>query len=62
MNKTKKKQIHRHREQTSGQQWGEGRGEAIWDGGKKGCYDIRNHVCEIFENGKALQNLKTHLI
>ena len=27
MNITKKKQTHRYREQTSGYQWGEGRGE-----------------------------------
>ena len=26
VNKTKKKQIHRHREQTTSYQWGEGRG------------------------------------
>ena len=26
VNKTKKKQIHRYREQTSGYQWGEGKG------------------------------------
>ena len=27
MNITKKKQIHRYREQTSGYQWGDGKGE-----------------------------------
>ena len=27
MNKTKKKQTHRHREQTSGYKWGKGRKE-----------------------------------
>ena len=27
VNKTKKKQTHRYREQTSGYQWGEGRGQ-----------------------------------
>ena len=29
VNKTKKKQTHRYREQTSGYQWGEGRGGRI---------------------------------
>ena len=34
MNLTKKKQIHRYRKQTSGYQWGEGRGRGkigVWD-------------------------------
>ena len=32
VNITKKKQTHRHREQTSGYQWGEGRGEGKYVG------------------------------
>ena len=36
VNITKKKQIHRYREQTSGYQWGEGRGEGHYRGGVLG--------------------------
>ena len=32
VNKTKKKQIRKYREQTSGYQWGEGRGEGQYRG------------------------------
>ena len=59
VNKTKKKQAHRHRKQTSGYQWGEGREEGQYRGrGLKksivmGLYEI---VCETFENCKALWN------
>ena len=35
VNKSKKKQIHRYREQTSGYQWGEGEGQHR-GGGEKG--------------------------
>ena len=34
VNITKKKQTHRYREQTSGYQWGEGRGEGKYKGGR----------------------------
>ena len=54
VNKTKKKQSHRYRQQTSGYQWGEGRGNR-GVGGKRGYYGIiPNHVCETSENCKAL--------
>ena len=36
MNITKKKQTHRNREQTSGYQWGEGRGKGPYGGGGLG--------------------------
>ena len=36
MNKTKKKQTHRYREQTSGYQWGVGRGEGQYRDEKVG--------------------------
>ena len=37
MNITKKKQTHRYREQTSGDKWGEGRGEGhYYRGGEAG--------------------------
>ena len=39
MNKTKKKQTHRYREQTSGYQWGEGRGEGQYRGKKVLLWD-----------------------
>ena len=43
---TKGKQTHRHREQTSGYQWGEGLGKGQYRGGGKGGYYgiICNHV------------------
>ena len=37
--KTKKKQTHRYREQTSGYQWGEGRGEGQYRGKKVLLWD-----------------------
>ena len=44
VNETKKKQTHRHREQTSSYQWGEGRVEGQDKGGEKrvimGLYEI----------------------
>ena len=42
MNITKKKETHRYREQTSGYQWGEGRGE-----GKKGGRRLRDKNCYV---------------
>ena len=38
VNKTKKKQTHRYREQTSGYHWGEGREEGQDRGGGKNSY------------------------
>ena len=52
--KQKMKQTHRYGEQTSGYQWGEGRGRYCGRG-KKYYYGIlRNHVCDTFEGYKAL--------
>ena len=44
----------------NGYQLGEARGEGqTRSGGKKGYFEITgNPVCETFENGKALYNLK----
>ena len=56
VNKTKRKQTHRYREQTSGYQWREGSGVEQYRGrGKKGYYGIIwNQVCETSENCKAI--------
>ena len=61
VNKTNKKQTHKYTEQPSGYQWGEGRREEQYrDEGGKGYYAIiRNHICETFENCRALTDLKT---
>ena len=46
MNKTKKKQIHRYREQTSGYQWGEGKGRGnIGVGGRKDIMELYEIMC-----------------
>ena len=58
VNKTKKKEIQRYREQTSeGEGGAEGQSRSRGENGYYGI--IWNHVCEIFENHKALQNLNT---
>ena len=61
---TKKKQIHNSREQTSGYQWGEGKGQEQYrDKGffKRGVIMGLSEItlCEPFKNCKALWNLNT---
>ena len=58
MNKTKKKQTHIHREQTSGYQWREGKGEGQYkDRGKRVIIEL----CEIM-HGKLLKIVKRYRI
>ena len=46
VNKTKKKQIHRYREQTSGYQWGEGKGRGnIGVGGRQDIMELYEIMC-----------------
>ena len=59
VNKTKKNQTHRSREQTSGYQWGEGRGQGQYRGRVK-----RGFIMELYEimRVKLLKTVKHYRI